>query len=65
VVLTVGVSGLPNIPELPGTDQFGGPIVHSSGNVDDLDAKGKSVLVVGLVTAATISPSNYTGAAPK
>jgi cation diffusion facilitator CzcD-associated flavoprotein CzcO len=47
VVLTVGVSGLPNIPKLPGMDEFGGPIVHSSGNVDDLDARGKSVLVVG------------------
>jgi cation diffusion facilitator CzcD-associated flavoprotein CzcO len=47
VVLAVGVSGLPNVPKLPGMDGFGGPVVHSSGNIDDLDAKGKSVLVVG------------------
>jgi cation diffusion facilitator CzcD-associated flavoprotein CzcO len=51
VVLAVGVSGLPNIPKLPGMDEFGGPIVHSSGNVDGLDAKGKMVLVVGAGTS--------------
>jgi cation diffusion facilitator CzcD-associated flavoprotein CzcO len=51
VVLAVGVSGLPNVPELPGTGEFGGPIVHSSGNIDDLDGKGKSVLVVGAGTS--------------
>ena len=51
VVLAAGVSGLPNIPKLPGMDEFGGPIVHSSGNIDGLDAKGKSVLVVGAGTS--------------
>jgi putative flavoprotein involved in K+ transport len=51
VVLAAGVSGLPNIPKFPGMDEFGGPIVHSSGNTDELDAKGKSVLVVGAGTS--------------
>lgn len=51
VVLAVGVSGLPNIPEFKGKDDFDGKIVHSSGNTDDLDVKGKSVLVVGAGTS--------------
>ena len=52
VVLAVGVSGLPSIPEFPGREDFGGPILHSSGNIDDLDVKDKSVLVVGAGTSA-------------
>jgi cation diffusion facilitator CzcD-associated flavoprotein CzcO len=52
VVMAVGVSGLPSIPKFAGSDDFGGPIVHSSGNTDALDVKGKSVLVVGAGTSA-------------
>jgi cation diffusion facilitator CzcD-associated flavoprotein CzcO len=51
VVLAVGVSGLPSIPEFKGRDDFGGKIVHSSGNTDDLDVTDKSVLVVGAGTS--------------
>jgi hypothetical protein len=51
VVLAIGVSGLPNVPTLEGQDVFGGQIVHSSGCIDDLDVKGKSVLVVGAGTS--------------
>ena len=51
VVLAVGVSGLPNIPDFKGKDDFGGKIVHSSGNSDDLDVRDKSVLVVGAGTS--------------
>jgi cation diffusion facilitator CzcD-associated flavoprotein CzcO len=51
VVLAVGVSGLPSIPEFKGSDDFGGKIVHSSGNTDDLDVRDKSVLVVGAGTS--------------
>jgi len=52
IAMTVGVSGLPNVPKLEGADRFGGPIVHSSGNTDDLDVSGKAVLVVGAGTSA-------------
>lgn len=52
VVLAVGVSGLPNVPQLPGREIFGGPILHSSGPVDELDVKDRSVLVVGAGTSA-------------
>jgi cation diffusion facilitator CzcD-associated flavoprotein CzcO len=51
IVLAIGVSGLPNVPTLEGQDAFGGQIVHSSGRIDDLDVKGKSVLVVGAGTS--------------
>src|SRR4029077_2444098 len=44
-------SGLPNIPEFKGRDNFGGEIVHSSGNTDDLGVRDKSVLVVGAGTS--------------
>jgi cation diffusion facilitator CzcD-associated flavoprotein CzcO len=47
IVVATGVSGLPNIPALDGMADFAGPIVHSSGDSDDLDVKGKAVLVVG------------------
>jgi cation diffusion facilitator CzcD-associated flavoprotein CzcO len=52
IVMAVGVSGLPNVPQLQGRENFGGPILHSSGPIDDLDVKGKSVLVVGAGTSA-------------
>ncbi len=52
IILAAGVSGIPNIPHLEGADTFGGPILHSSGPTDDLDVKGKSVLVVGAGTSA-------------
>ena len=52
IAMAVGVSGLPNVPKLPGQDRFKGQIVHSSGRIDDLEASGKSVLVVGAGTSA-------------
>ena len=51
IALAVGVSGIPSMPCLEGMDEFAGSILHSSGPVDDLDVKGKSVLVVGAGTS--------------
>ncbi len=51
LVLAVGVSGLPSVPKLDGMREFKGPIVHSSGDTDALDVKGKSVVVVGAGTS--------------
>ena len=51
IVLAAGVSGIPNMPYLEGADKFAGPILHSSSPTDDLDVKGKSVLVVGAGTS--------------
>ena len=51
IVVAAGVSGLPSIPALQGMKDFRGAIVHSSGDTDDLDVQGKSVLVVGAGTS--------------
>jgi cation diffusion facilitator CzcD-associated flavoprotein CzcO len=51
VIMAVGVSGIPNMPELEGMKDFAGDIVHSSGGADNLDVNGKSVLVVGAGTS--------------
>jgi len=51
IVLAAGVSGIPSIPHLDGADEFAGPVLHSSGPTDELDVKGKSVLVVGAGTS--------------
>ena len=52
IAVAVGVSGLPNIPAIPGQNDFAGPIVHSNGRIDKLDVTGKSLLVVGAGTSA-------------
>jgi putative flavoprotein involved in K+ transport len=59
VAVAMGVSGLPNIPHLEGKDEFAGEILHSSGPVDDLDVKGKSVLVVGAGVSAHDIAQNF------
>ena len=47
VVMATGVSGIPNLPDIPTLRDFGGKILHSS-QYDDGEAwKGKSVLVIG------------------
>ena len=51
VVLAVGVSGIASVPEFGGMKEFAGQIRHSSGNIDSLDATGKSVVVVGAGTS--------------
>ena len=52
VVIALGVSGIPSIPELVGAREFGGPIVHSNSDTDALAVDGKSVLVVGAGNSA-------------
>ena len=47
VVMATGVSGIPNLPDIPTLRNFGGKILHSS-QYDDGEAwKGKNVLVIG------------------
>lgn len=52
VIMATGISGVPNVPVIPGAASFLGEILHSTGNHDHLDMKGKSVLVVGTGTSA-------------
>jgi len=45
--MATGVSGIPNLPEIPSLRNFAGTVIHSS-QYDDGEAwKGKSVLVIG------------------
>jgi cation diffusion facilitator CzcD-associated flavoprotein CzcO len=59
IVVATGVSGLPSIPTLQGTNEFRGTIVHSSDDTDGLDIKGKAVLVVGAGTSAHDIAQNF------
>ncbi len=47
LILATGMSGVPNIPELPGQENFKGEIQHSSQHGDSAQYKGKKCLVVG------------------
>lgn len=47
LVLATGVSGFPNVPELPGKDVFSGVSWHSSQHRDSDSFKGKNAVVVG------------------
>ena len=42
VVLATGVSGIPNLPDMPGLKNFTGTMMHSSRYTDGEDWKGKT-----------------------
>jgi cation diffusion facilitator CzcD-associated flavoprotein CzcO len=46
-VLATGMSGLPNVPEFEGADDFHGPVVPASWYKVDDDVEGKRAVVVG------------------
>ena len=47
LVMATGMSGVPNIPEIPGADRFGGKLVHSSQHQGGEGWGGKKALVLG------------------
>ncbi len=47
LVLATGMSGRPNVPEIPGADTFAGDIHHSSGHRDSAGYAGKHCVVLG------------------
>ncbi|WP_040841391.1 flavin-containing monooxygenase [Nocardia brevicatena] len=47
LVTAAGLHSTPNIPDFPGTADFGGQIVHSARWPEDIDLTGKRVAVVG------------------
>jgi cation diffusion facilitator CzcD-associated flavoprotein CzcO len=47
VVMATGVSGIPNLPDIPSLREFGGTILHSSQYGDGEAWKGKRALVIG------------------
>src|SRR5712672_2765870 len=47
IVMATGVSGIPNVPDIPGLDNFKGQILHSSQYDDGERWSGKRALVIG------------------
>ena len=47
VVMATGVSGVPNLPALPGMETFGGAVLHSSEYDHAGDWRGRRALVIG------------------
>jgi len=47
IVMATGVSGIPNMPDIPTLDRFKGPVLHSSRYRDGEDWSGKSAIVIG------------------
>jgi putative flavoprotein involved in K+ transport len=47
IVMATGVSGIPNLPDIPSLANFTGQILHSSQYGDGADWKGKKALVIG------------------
>ena len=47
VVMATGVSGIPNLPDIPSLKNFSGEVLHSSGYDDGENWKGKRALVIG------------------
>jgi putative flavoprotein involved in K+ transport len=52
LVLATGMSGFPNLPEIPGAEKFAGRIVHSSQHDGGAGWKGKHCVVLGSGTSA-------------
>src|ERR1700676_850951 len=47
VVMATGVSGIPNLPDIPTLKDFAGTVLHSRQYTDGEDWKGKKALVIG------------------
>jgi cation diffusion facilitator CzcD-associated flavoprotein CzcO len=47
IVMATGVSGIPNLPDIPSLKNFAGQTLHSSQYNDGEDWKGKRALVIG------------------
>jgi cation diffusion facilitator CzcD-associated flavoprotein CzcO len=47
VVMATGVSGIPNLPDIPGLKNFTGTVLHSSQYTDGEEWNGQNALVIG------------------
>ncbi|WP_163159891.1 flavin-containing monooxygenase [Bradyrhizobium uaiense] len=47
IVMATGVSGIPNLPDIPGLKNFGGKVMHSSRYEDGETWTGRRALVIG------------------
>jgi putative flavoprotein involved in K+ transport len=51
VVMATGVSGIPNVPDIPGLGNFQGRVVHSHEYDDATEWRGRDALVIGTGTS--------------
>lgn len=64
IVLATGVSGIPNLPDIPGLKDFAGKVVHSSRYEDGEAWAGKRALVIGTGNSGhDIAQDLYSGGA--
>lgn len=64
IVMATGVSGLAQLPDLAGLDEFRGPVVHSSEFTSGSDYAGQRVLILGSGNSAhDIAQDVYVGGA--
>jgi thioredoxin reductase len=47
LVMATGVSGIPNLPDIPGLKDFTGTVLHSSQYTDGEDWRGRRAMVIG------------------
>ena len=52
VINATGMLSRPSVPDLPGLDEFQGPVTHTARWPEDLDVTGKQVVVVGTGASA-------------
>ena len=52
IVMATGVSGIPNLPDIPSLKNFAGTVVHSSGYDDGENWKGKRAIIIGTGNSA-------------
>ena len=47
IVMATGVSGIPNLPDIPTLKEFAGPVIHSSQYGDASEWQGRNAMVIG------------------
>lgn len=52
IVMATSVTGIPNLPDIPTLDRFGGEVIHSGAYTGAQDRKDKRVLIIGTGTSA-------------
>src|SRR5215471_7023146 len=64
VVMATGVSGIPNVPDIPGLKNFSGRVIHSHDYDDATEWKGSDAIVIGTGTSGhDIAQDLYSGGA--
>ena len=59
VVMSLGIgAGKPNIPDIPGRDEFRGQVLHSTQHKSAKDHIGKKVVVIGACTSGELQSTH-------